>query len=199
MAAVMAQILGSSSASLVRQPPNTDEKEGAAGRRLAGFHVEFSNAVIGVGAFHGEGIPLPFHRLDVKQDGLVNPLGRFKRFGQILQIMPVDRPEIMKTHLLKHGAVFVHRVFQGRFHPDQQVIQPLADKRDVGQEIAHSVFEADIPRTDAQMREIPGDKTDVAADGHAVVVEHDDEPVFGSGPRCLSLRRRGRRSARRPR
>jgi len=147
-------------------------------RLLAGDDVEFLHAMIFVGGGLGGGIALALyrHRMDQHRP-MVAVAHIFEDRDQMLQIMPVDRPDIIKSELLEQGAAHRHAASElvGLLRRLVERFGQLA--RNAPRNFAQ--FE-ERPRRH-QLRQIGRKSAHRRRDRHVIVVEDHDQPVACRG------------------
>ena len=140
----------------------------------AGDHVELDHAMIFVGRRFGRAIALALlgHRMDQHRP-FVGVADILEDFDQPVDIMSVDRPDVIEAQFLEQGPARRHAagIFLGLARRAVERAGQLA--RDPLRELAHGQIFA---RRD-QPREIMRQPADRRRDRHVVVVEDDDQPV----------------------
>ena len=141
---------------------------------LAGHDVEFGHAVIFVGGRFGGAIALALLRHDMDQD---RPFFRIAHVlehrDEVVQIMAVDRADIIEAQLLEQRAAGHHaaRIFL-------RAGKPLVDA--AGQLGTHLLGQAAQPKIFAagnQPRQIGAKPADGRGDRHVIVVQDHNQPV----------------------
>ena len=160
----------------VRQGFSTDGTEGfaPAAEGQPGLRVKGGDAVELVRILLGERIPLPFHGVDMHDDRRMELPGPAENVAELIQIVPVHRAQILKAHVFKKTAG-PDGLFQVRFQVVDMIVHP-------GEMAHHAViilFEPVISGPDADMGKMAGDAAHIPPDGHAVVVEDDDQRFAG--------------------
>ena len=92
--------------------------------------------------------------------------------------MSVHRAEIGKAHVLKHRRVRQQRLFDACFQVMVKFIQ-RAPRRVAVECITIGFFEFIVRRLGAQQSQMLAHRADVAVDGHAVVIQNDNERLAG--------------------
>ena len=92
--------------------------------------------------------------------------------------MSVHRAEIGKAHVLKHRRVRQQRLFDVCFQVMVKFIQ-RAPRRVAVECITIGFFEFIVRRLGAQQSQMLAHRADVAVDGHAVVIQNDNERLAG--------------------
>ena len=87
--------------------------------------------MIGIGILLGKAIALAFHRFHVEQHRPFDIFRRLESAGQVGQIVAIDRPQIVKAHILENRAVLVQGVFDFCFYIQQESVQSLPDEGNV--------------------------------------------------------------------
>ena len=125
-----------------------------------------------------EAAAAPLGRLHMQQHRTAQFPRPRQHVRQLLDVMPVDGAHIGKAHVLKERAVREDGLFQRRFHIVAQLIDLLPGLR-VLQRVAVPLLELIVPRLRPQTRQVPREPAHVGVDGHAVVVEKDDQGLAG--------------------
>ncbi len=116
-------------------------------------------------------VALPLGRDDMDQHRLVDPPRVLEHLQHGADIVAVHRAEISDTHVLKHHA--------GNHELLQRIFGPLDTLHHLRQIVVHGVVyfvaQMKIAVGGADVVEIHGKSAHIRADGHAVVVEHDDK------------------------
>ena len=143
------------------------------GLRLhAGDDVELDHPVIFVGGLLGGLVALALLRDDVDED---RPLLRvahvLEHRDQVVEIMPVDRTDVIEAKLLEQGAAGEEAagVFLDALRFLLQTLRHLVRK------LQADVAQRHIGAAGDEPREIAGQRTDRRCDRHVVVVEDDDQ------------------------
>ncbi len=140
----------------------------------AGCDVEFHHAVILVGGGFGRAIALALlrHAMDQHRTRLVR-IGEVLQNGeQMLQIVAVDRADVIEAQLLEQGAAAgddAAREFLGLL--GRALERPRQDLRDILRHVAQRAERGRRQRAG----EIGAERADRRGDRHVVVVEDDDE------------------------
>ena len=141
---------------------------------LAGDDVELLHPVILVGGSLGGGIALALLRDDMDQAGAGGGIAHILQHrDQLLQIMPVDGPDIVEAQLLEQGAA--HRHATGKLvRFARRAVQAGGQMRrqPLGQ-LAH--LQKGAARY--QPREISRQPANRRRDRHVVVIQNDHQPV----------------------
>ena len=130
------------------------------------------------GLLLGKGIALSLDGMHMQQHRPAHIPGQHQHLGQRLHVVAVHRPHIGKAHVLKHRAAGQQGFFQGRFHIVAHGVHPLAGLA-AGEHLAIAPLELVILRRAAQPGQVPGQAAHVGVNGHAVVVEKDDQGLAG--------------------
>ena len=126
-----------------------------------------------IGVFLCKRIPFPFHRIHMHHHRRAKFLGPIEHMAQLIQIMPIYRPQVLKTHVLKKAAG-PQRFFDTGLYPVDAVIHGPA----TGKMVHHVVitfFELIISGPCAYARQMRSHAAHVLPDGHAIVVQQDDQ------------------------
>ena len=97
-----------------------------------------------------------------------------ERIGELPHIVPVHGAEVGKAHVLKHRRVRQQRLFDICFKVVVEIIDRAAEGVAV-KHVAIGLFEFVIGGLRAQQAQMLAHRADVAVDGHAVVVQDDDQ------------------------
>ena len=142
---------------------------------LAGDHVELGHGVVLVGGAFGRSVALALLRHDVDEDrAVVDLLDVPQHRHQVLEIVAVDRADVVEAQLLEQGAAGGHAagVFLGLLgHVGEGTGQMAGD---LLAELAHPLIGA----AGHQLGEVGAHPADRRSNRHVVVVEDDDQP-FG--------------------
>ena len=130
--------------------------------------VELSNAVIGRRHLFRQLIALALFRNQVQQHRLAKRLRSFQKRLHLLNIVPVDGAEIGKAEAVKKIRA-QKRPAEALFKLMGKLIE-LLPAGYFRREGAVAELEAEIIRTQANLRQMPGNRADVRRDGHAVIV-----------------------------
>ena len=143
-------------------------------------HVELDHAVVAVGRGFRRGVALALLGHHVQQDRALLAVAHVLEHGQqVVEVVPVDGPDIVEAHLLEHRARAHHQgagVFLGR---GRALVEAL------GQEPAQllgGLAQGLVGAPRGQAREVGRHGAHGRRDRHVVVVEDDDEArVQGAG------------------
>ena len=138
-------------------------------RQCAGHRVERADTVVFFRRLLGIRDAPALLRHHVQQHRLTQVARPAQHFLQLRLIVPVDRSDVIKAHVVKHIVrqdkifhmlldVMQYPIKSGRFS-DSAAIKPL---------------KMQIPRLDTLLRQKRCHAADVFVDRHAVVIEHDD-------------------------
>ena len=138
-------------------------------RQCAGHRVKRADAVVFFRRLLGIRDAPALLRHHVQQHRLTQVARPTQHFFQLRLIVPVDRSDVIKAHVVKHIVrqdkifhmlldVMQYPIKSGRFS-DSAAIKPL---------------KMQIPRLDTLLRQKRCHAADVFVDRHAVVIEHDD-------------------------
>ena len=150
---------------------------GRSGGRLvlgAGDDVEFLHAMIFVGRRFGWGIALALLRDDMDQAWALRGIADiFQHRDQLVEIMPVDRPDIIEAQFLEQGAAHRHaaRELVGLA---RRIVERTGQ---LARQFAGEIAQAQEFAARHQAREIGGEAADRRRDRHVIVVEDDDQPI----------------------
>ena len=143
------------------------------GKGLAGDGIEGPDAVEPVGVLLRRGVALALLCDDVQQHRAVHLLGLPQQVGDPGQIVAIHRPEILEAHVVEHVRA------------DEPALEPFLEAVDAAVEgAAHRVapghgapgaLDAVVALAGADVGQVLGHAAHVGGDGHAVVVEDDDE------------------------
>ena len=103
----------------------------------------------------------------------VDPLDRSERLFEFMDVVTIDRPEVLGAELLPEAGgdeQFAHRVLDALGG-----VPGLLTERQVLDNRAHFALCIAVERVDTQLVHVPRKAADVWADRHGVVVEDDDE------------------------
>ena len=125
-------------------------------------------------------IALALHRVDVDQHRSVLLLRPLQHVAQAGQVVAVNGPQIGEAHVLEQGTAGPESFFQGRLDPVVEAVQAVLH-RPLAKETPIPLFEMVVGRLAAQATQMGGHGPHVGVDGHAVVVENDDQRLPG-GP-----------------
>ncbi len=141
---------------------------------FAGDHVELGDTVILVRAVFGRGIALALLRHDMDQHRALFAVADVLEHGnEVLEIVPVDRPNVIEPQLFEQSAAGRHaaRVFFCLLEPAPHTpAELLGDLRGHG-------AQPEILARGHHAREICRQPADRRRDRHVVVVQNDDQPV----------------------
>ena len=139
----------------------------------AGRDVEFDNAMIFVGGDFGRAIALALLGDDMDQDRAGFRVAHVFQHGQeMIEIMSVDRTDIIEAELLEQGAAGHHAagIFLGA---DRALLEEF---RQVRGELFADLAQRTIGFPGDQPRQISRHRADRRGNRHVIVVEHDDQP-----------------------
>ena len=136
--------------------------------------VEGGHAVELAGIALGVGVALALDALHMDHHGPPQLPGPLEHIHQAVQVVAVDRSQVGKAHVLEEGAAGEDGLFQGGFHPMVEAVDGML--RGLGpEEPPVPLFEVVIGGLGAEPRQMGGHGPHIGVDGHAVVVEDDDE------------------------
>ena len=145
----------------------------AAARLHPLFGVEMADAVEHIGVLLSRRVALALLRDDVQQDRMPAVLDEPEHIFQPFQIMPIYGAIIFKAHLLKERRSEEHTL-PVLLEPVRQAVEALSAGH-LCRDGAIGLFDAVIARPRADERKMLGNAADVRRDGHAVVVQDNDE------------------------
>ena len=174
---MIATIFSSRSASLISA---FGEHFGVAGRTggclllLAGQHIEFRNAVKFVGGRFGRRIALALLRHDMNEHrSTVGVAHILQHRDQVIEIMSVDRPDIIESQFLEQRAA--HPEAAGIFLDAPRGHLEHAWK--APRHALHRMAKTAIGAAGNQPRKIGAHRAHRRRDRHVVVVQDDDQPL----------------------
>ena len=170
-----------------------------AGQRDAGLGVEPARLVHLVGlVVLGRRVAVPLAGHAVDDDRPVEAARQGERGLERLDVVPVDRAEVLQAEVLEH-ALRRDEVLDAALHAVQRVVDRRADDRRALERAAHPAEHLLVARAQPQLGQVVGQPADGRRVGPAVVVDDDDRPD-GRRRRCCSAPpSTSRRSARRRR
>ena len=151
------------------------------GRRMrlghrAGLRVKAADAVEDVGVGLGRDIALALLRNDVQQHRAGALLRQAQHVFQLPDVVAIDRAVIDEAHLLEKGRA-EHELLPALLDGVGKAIDRLAAGH-LGRDRAEGLFQPEIARPDADLRQMLGDTADIRSNGHAVVVQNDDQRLI---------------------
>ena len=144
----------------------------------ARLRIEWPHAVELVRVLLREGVAPALHGLHVDHHRALELPGPGQHVDQPVQVVAVDGPQVGEAHVLKQGAAGPQGLFQGRL---DLVVEPV-------QRVLHGVLseQAPVPLLEMVVGGLGADLAQMAVhrphagiDGHAVVVEKDDQGLAG--------------------
>jgi putative MATE family efflux protein len=144
----------------------------------ARLRIEWPHAVELVRVLLREGVAPALHGLHVDHHRALELPGPGQHVDQPVQVVAVDGPQVGEAHVLKQGAAGPQGLFQGRL---DLVVEPV-------QRVLHGVLseQAPVPLLEmvvgglgADLAQMAVHRPHVGVDGHAVVVEKDDQGLAG--------------------
>ena len=148
-------------------------------RLHAGDDVELDHAVILVGGLLRRRVALALLRHDVDQDRPLLGVAHVLQHGQqVIEIVPVDRADVIEAELLEHRAAGEEaaRVF---LDAQRLLLQAL---RHLVRELLADVAQRHVGAPGDQPREIARQRADRRRDRHVVVVQdHDQARIHRAG------------------
>ena len=146
---------------------------------LARGRVEGGHAVKGVRVLLRRGIALALHRFHVEQHRLVQLPGIAQGAGQAGQVVAVHRPHIVKAHVLEHAAG-QQALLQGLLYLVCKAIYLAAYFPGV-HHTAIVPLKGEVLGLQPLPGQMVGHRPHVCGDGHAVVVQNDQQ-LLAAGP-----------------
>ena len=177
MAAVMATILGFSPGQAhqgVAEDLGVGRDLADALLGLAGIGIELAQAVKAGGVGLRRLVALALGGEHVHQDGPFQVLDILEGLDQVIQTVPVHRPQVGELEGLEEHARR-EKGLEGLFAPLGPGQQILADGRQGAQQVLHLLFQENHGGPGEFAAEKGRHGPHVGGDGHAVVVEDDDE------------------------
>ncbi len=152
------------------------------GDRQAGVGVDLADGVEAVGlVLEGGLVAAALLGEAVHDDRPAEPLGPGERGLQRLEVVAVDRADVLQAEVLEH-ALRGDEVLQTLLGAVQGVVQGLADDRRALQDLLGAGEEPLVAVGGAQGRQVVGEAADGRRVGPLVVVDDDDErAVLGVG------------------
>ena len=153
-------------------------REGHAGFRCgaSGLLVEGTDAVEAVRVLLGGRVALALPGQHVQEDRAVHLLCLAQEVDQAIDVVSVNGADVFQTHVVEH------------IRADQPALEPLLEAvdapvegtahRDPAREPAPPFFDLEIALPGADVGQVPRRAADVRRDGHAVVVENDDQGLL---------------------
>ena len=127
----------------------------------------------------GKVIALALESIDMEKHGFVILLRHLKRFAELLDIVPVDGSDIVKSEILE-PRIGIDNALQCALYIKRGIRKLISDDRDMFQELFGVRFHAVIFRFRSDDGEITCHRADIFGDRHLVIIEHDYEPVVRS-------------------
>jgi hypothetical protein len=147
------------------------------GQRLTGLGVDHADAVEVVGrVVLGVLVAEPLAGDAVHQHRPTEPSGPGQRVLDGLDVVPVDRPDVLQAQVLEH-ALRSDDVLESLLHPVQRVVQRGADDRRTAEDLLAPLEEPLVAPGGAQGGEMVRQPADGGRVGPLVVVDDDDQPT----------------------
>ena len=127
----------------------------------------------------GKVIALALESIDMEKYGFVILLRHLKRFAELLDIVPVDGSDIVKSEILE-PRIGIDNALQCALYIKCGIRKLISDDRDMFQELFGVRFHAVIFGFCSDDGEITRHRADIFGDRHLVIIEHDYEPVVRS-------------------
>ena len=147
--------------------------------RLAGIYIKLRDSVELLGRTLGKIITLALESIDMEKYGFVILLCHLKRFAELLDIVPVNRTDIVKSEILE-PRIGIDNALQCALYIKRGIRKLISDDRDMFQELFGVRFHAVIFRLCSDDGKITRHRADIFGDRHLVIIEHDYEPVVRS-------------------
>ena len=127
-----------------------------------------------------EGVALSLLGVHMHQHRAVDLLGPGQHIAQPGQVVAVDGAQVRKAHVLKEGAAGPERLFQAGFQPVVEPVQGGLGGRFTKQSPV-PLLEMVVSGLAPQPGQMVRNGAHIGVDGHAVVVQNDDQ-VLPGGP-----------------
>ena len=127
-----------------------------------------------------KGVALPLLGVYMHQHRAADLLGPGQHITQPGQVVAVDGAQVRKAHVLKEGAAGPERLFQAGFQPVVEPVQGGFGGR-FAEQASIPLFEVIISGLTPQPGQMVRNGAHIGVDGHAVVVQNDDQVLLG-GP-----------------
>ena len=125
-----------------------------------------------------EGVALALHRLDVDHHRAPQLPGPGQHVDQPVQVVAVDGAQVGETHVLEQGAAGPQGLFQGGLDLVVEPVEPVL--RGVwAKESPVPLLEMIIGGLGPDLAQVAVHRPHIGVDGHAVVVEKDDQGLAG--------------------
>ena len=115
----------------------------------------------------------------MEKHGFIILLRHLKRLAELLDIVPVDGSDIVKSEIFE-PRIGIYNALQCALYIKRGIRKLVSDKRNMFQELFCMRFHAVIFGFCSDDGEITRHRADIFGDRHLVVVEHDYEPVVRS-------------------
>ena len=156
------------------------------GGHHTGLRIKGTHAVVTPRVSLGIGATLTLHRPDMDQDRALELPGPFQGVAEPGQIMAVHWAEVGEAHVLKEGAARVDAPLEEGLHPVVEAVDGILGRM-LAEKAPVPLLEVVIGGAGAQTLQMLADGAHVGVDGHAVVVEDDDEGLAGGSGVVESL------------
>ena len=154
-------------------PEHSGEVRGGRVYRLPGLHAEAAHPVEEIRVALRRRIAFPLYSSDVEQDRPLQLPGIAEQLGQALHIVAVHRPQIGKAHVLEQAAG-QKGLLDGRLDLVGHVVDVPAQGEDA-HHLSVALFEMEILGLEPLAGQMLRHTAHAPGDGHAVVVEDDDQ------------------------